>query len=152
MRITFDTNILVYAVDADAGEKHSIAVELLGRAAECDCILTLQSLAEFFNVVTRKANLDARVAASFVEDWRAVFQVGHADEETLVDAMSAVMDHGLKFWDAMIWAMARQAGCRFLLSEDFQDGRALGGVVFVNPLMPGNHEIVNRALTEARTG
>jgi predicted nucleic acid-binding protein len=33
----------------------------------------------------------------------------------------------------MMWAVAREAGCRYLLSEDFQSGRTLLGVTFVNP-------------------
>ncbi len=44
-----------------------------------------------------------------------------------------VAAHGWPFWDAMIWATAKRAGCRLLLSEDGQDGRTLGGVTIVNP-------------------
>jgi predicted nucleic acid-binding protein len=33
----------------------------------------------------------------------------------------------------MLWATARRAGCRLIVTEDFQDGRELGGVRFVNP-------------------
>ena len=147
MRVTFDSTILVYAVDADAGEKHSVSVDLIGRAADGDCVFTLQSLAEFFYVATRKASLDAAPAAAFVDDWRAVFPVFAADEGTLVGAMEAVDRHGLSFWDAMIWAAARRADCRVLMSEDFQDGRTLEGVTFVNPFAPENAALVDSALT-----
>jgi predicted nucleic acid-binding protein len=33
----------------------------------------------------------------------------------------------------MLWATARRAGCRLIVTEDFQDGRELRGVWFVNP-------------------
>ena len=54
--ISFDSNILVYAPDRTAGERHGAAVDLIERSIRRgNCIQTLQSLCEFFNVVTRKA-------------------------------------------------------------------------------------------------
>ena len=53
-RFTLDTNILVYAVDRDAGDRHGTAIDLVDKAAEQDCILTLQALSEFFYAVTVK--------------------------------------------------------------------------------------------------
>ena len=55
------------------------------------------------------------------------------DYPTRARAIDAVHEHGLSFWDAMIWATARQAGCSTVLSEDMQDGQRLGGVEFVDP-------------------
>ena len=95
-RFSLDTNILVYAVDVDAGERHERSKELMG-------------------------------------DWLEVFPVASADEAALVRAMDAVEEHRLSFWDAMLWATARQSGCAALLSEDMQDGRRLSGVTFINP-------------------
>lgn len=132
-RFTLDTNILVYAVDRDAGERHLRSRDLVGRAARRDCVLTVQSLAEFFHATTRKNLLEPARARGFVRSWRAVFEVTAADDSALVDAIDAVEEHGLSFWDAMLWAASRQAGCAVILSEDMQHGRRLGGVAFVNP-------------------
>ena len=150
MRVTFDSNILVYAVDADAGEKHSVAADLISRAVDTDCVFILQSLAEFFYVATRKARLGTRAAAVFVNDWRAIFPVLAADERTLVRAMAAVGGHGMSFWDAMIWATAWQANCRLLVTEDLQDGRTLEGVTFVNPFTSENAALIESALPRAK--
>jgi predicted nucleic acid-binding protein len=46
-RISLDANVLFYAVDADAGERHVKAREIVRLAASHDCILTLQTLGEF---------------------------------------------------------------------------------------------------------
>ncbi|MCY4378902.1 MAG: PIN domain-containing protein [Candidatus Dadabacteria bacterium] len=132
-RFSVDTNILVYAVDRDAGELHERSKDLIGRVARLDCLLTVQALAEFFHVTTRKKLLEPSRASAFVLDWLDVFQVIRADNAALVDAMEAVNEHLLSFWDAMIWAAARQNGCSAILSEDMQDGRRLGGVEFINP-------------------
>lgn len=57
-RFSLDTNILVYAVDRDSSERHELARELIGRAAQRDCVLTVQALAEFFHATTRKNLLE----------------------------------------------------------------------------------------------
>ena len=62
-------------------------------------------------------------------------------------ALRAVLRHDLPFWDAMLWATVQQAGCRVLLTEDFQDGRKLGSVTFINPFEPGNAAVLDRALS-----
>ncbi|MDP6787057.1 MAG: PIN domain-containing protein [Rhodospirillales bacterium] len=152
MKATFDSNILVYAADSESGDKHLMAADLLRRAGNGDCLLTLQALGEFFYVVTRKAKCDPADAQGMVEVWRAVFPVFPADEGCLIAAMAAVGDHGLPFWDAMIWAAARRAGCRLLFTEDFQDGRTLGGVTFVNPFEDRNATLLGAALAPPRGG
>ncbi len=40
-RYTFDTNILFYALDPDAGEKHSISSRLIGTADYRTAVLVL---------------------------------------------------------------------------------------------------------------
>ena len=132
-RFSLDTNILVYAVDRDAGDRHLRSRELVGRAALSDCVLTMQSLAEFFHATTRKNLLQPERAGVFVRSWLEVFPVTSAGESDLVDAMDGVAEHRLSFWDAMLWAAARRAGCSAIVSEDMQHGRRLGGVEFVNP-------------------
>ena len=132
-RFSLDTNILVYAVDRDAGERHRRSKDLMGRAALCDCVLAMQALAEFFHATTRKRLLQPDRATAFVRSWLDIFQVTSADDSALVNAMGAVEEHRMSFWDAMLWAAVRQAGCSAILSEDMQHGRRLGGVEFVNP-------------------
>jgi predicted nucleic acid-binding protein len=53
-------------------------------------------------------------------------------------AVRAVEQHRLSFWDAMQWAVAKQAGATLLLSEDLQHGRELEGVRFQNPFLAGD--------------
>src|SRR6476620_7807933 len=119
-RISLDANLLFYAADADAGERHVKAREIVRRAAGYDCILSLQTLCEFFAAITRKGKLTAGEAAIRVEDWQTLFPVVAATPASLRLAMRAVEHHRLSFWDALQWAVAKQAGARLLLSEDLQ--------------------------------
>lgn len=149
MRVSLDTNILIYAADATAEQRHSRAVDLINRATGADCVLTLQSLGEFYNVATRKVGLAAGKTESFVNAWRSCFPVHAASASCLDEAMHAVRRHRLPFWDAMLWAAAREAGCRLLLSEDFQDGLAIGGLRCVNPFAAANRALLEAALPSA---
>ncbi|MDE1145549.1 MAG: PIN domain-containing protein [Azospirillaceae bacterium] len=136
MRFTIDTNILVYAVDTQAGDRHRTALDVLARARGRDCVLTVQVLGELFRALTGRHKVPASHAAAMVQAWRDALPVVAADDQCLVDAMDAVTAHNWSFWDAMIWATAKRAGCRVLITEDGQDGRTLGGVTLVNPFAP----------------
>jgi len=41
----------------------------------------------------------------------------------------------LSFWDALIWAAAKEDGVAELYSEDFQNGREIEGLRFINPFI-----------------
>jgi predicted nucleic acid-binding protein len=81
-----------------------------------------------------------------VQAWRDFAPIFVADETCLVDAMDAVAAHSWSFWDAMIWATAKRAGCRLLIGEDGQDGRTLGGVTIVNPFAASPSSLLQEAL------
>lgn len=141
-RFTLDTNILIYALDRDAGEKRAIAAALLEQAVMGNCVLTLQSLGEFFRAVTAKNKMPIQAAAEQVQDWQTLFPVQAASPATLVKAMGAVQSHGLSFWDAMLWASAKEAGCSVVVSEEFQHGQTLDGVRFHNPFLDRSEEVI----------
>jgi predicted nucleic acid-binding protein len=134
-RLSLDSNILFYTVDGDAGERQERAREVVRQAARGDCVLSLQTLCEFFASTTRKGKLTAAQAIAHVEDWQTLFPVVAATPGSLRLAMRAVEHHSLSFWDAMQWAVAKQAGATVLLSEDLQHDRELEGVRFRNPFL-----------------
>jgi predicted nucleic acid-binding protein len=138
-RFSLDSNILFYTVDADAGPLQSRAREIVRQAARShECVLTLQSLCEFFHATTRKGKLAAAQAAALVEDWQQLFPVVASTSGSLRLAMRAVEHHRLSFWDAMQWAVVKQSGATLLLSEDLQHDRVLEGVRFRNPFLGGD--------------
>ncbi|MBF0190460.1 MAG: PIN domain-containing protein [Magnetococcales bacterium] len=134
-RFTLDTNILLYAMDRDAGQKRTIAAAWLERAVNENGILTLQALGEFFRAATAKNKMPATEASEQIMDWMTLFPVHSATPSSLTQAIQAVRNHKLSFWDAMLWACAKEAGCTLLVSEDFQHGRILEGVQFLNPFL-----------------
>ena len=137
---SLDTNVLLYAADsAGNADKHRLAVDLLDRlSAASRGLLPLQALTEFYAVACRKQRVPTGRAAQFVDTWADVFPVREAVFADVADAMRIHREHGIAFWDGMIWAVSRRAGARLLLSEDLQDGRELEGVRIVNPFRPAN--------------
>ncbi len=41
--------------------------------------------------------------------------------------------YSLSFWDALIISAAQMANCRYLLSEDMQDGLKIGQLEIISP-------------------
>jgi predicted nucleic acid-binding protein len=130
-----DTNILLYAYDATADDKHERARELVERLWDTrDGCLSVQVLQEFFVNVTRKIPrpLDASTAKAVVADlarWR--MHVPAAD-----DVLGAIGIHqrtGISLWDGMIVRSAAEIGCAVICSEDLNHGQIYSGVRVVNP-------------------
>lgn len=138
-RYTFDTNLLFYALDSSSPEKHRIARQLVvpngGRS-----VLLLQSLGELCNAIRKKRPAQTAMAYRWVERGLTLFEVFAAASTDLTDAIQAQEEHGLAFWDAMLWATARRTGCTLLLTEDFQNERVLGGVQIRNPFRMSERE------------
>ena len=134
-RITLDTNILIYAIDQQAGDRHDVAMTLVDDAIEQDCVLTLQALSEFFAAATRKGKMPIDDAEEQILDWQILFPIVTPKPSTLPRAINAVKKYQLSFWDAMLWATAREAGVTVLLTEDFQHGQIIDGIRFHDPFI-----------------
>jgi predicted nucleic acid-binding protein len=133
VRSFFDTNVLVYADDKASPVKRRRAIELVAEQRRAGTgVVSLQVLQEYFVTVTRKLGVDARLARRKVE-LLAEFDVVAPEVADILAAIDLHRLHGFSFWDALILRSAKQAGCRVLLSEDFQDQREVDGVRLVNP-------------------
>jgi predicted nucleic acid-binding protein len=131
-----DSNILIYAHDADAGHKRQVAADALEKLWESGTgRLSVQVLQEFYVNATRKlaSPLARSVAREVVESYGAWVR-----EPTTPDTVTRAIDLAqltqLSFWDALIVAAAEQAGCSTLLSEDLNAGQTIAGIAIVNPL------------------
>ncbi len=133
-RVSLDTNILIYAIDKDAGGKQVAAIGLIEKCVlEYDCVLTLQALSEFYFAATRKGIVMHSDAEAQIKDWQLLFPTILPSIHTVTYALKAVGEHNLSFWDAMLWSVAQENNVTEFYSEDFQHGRELKGVTFVNP-------------------
>ena len=135
-RVFVDTNILVYAYDIDAGEKHAKAKAILSTLwADRNGSLSTQVLQEFYVTVTRKLPqpLSRRIAREIIETYGQwpVYSPTAAD---VVAASRLEERHRFAFWDALVLVAAQRSEAGVLLSEDLQDGRRIEGLRITNPL------------------
>ncbi|HEX5369872.1 MAG TPA: PIN domain-containing protein, partial [Dehalococcoidia bacterium] len=56
---------------------------------------------------------------------------------TYLDAVRGVTEHRLAYWDALVWATARQNNIPYILTEDQQHGRLVEDVRYFDPFAPG---------------
>lgn len=132
-RFTLDTNILVYAVDRNAKDKHEKAILIVDEAIHLDCVLTLQSLGEFYMAATRKKDADHKGVVAFIKELITLFPIITSSSSSLFLALKAVEEHNLSFWDALLWATAKENHCSYIISEDFQHDFTLQGITIKNP-------------------
>jgi predicted nucleic acid-binding protein len=132
-RITLDTNILVYAMDRQSDERHGLAHRLVARAPFVDCWLTLQSISEFYAVVSRKRMVSVSEAAAQANDWLTMFPTVGVSASAIRAALTTASAGIVSYWDALLVATAAEAGCTTILTEDLSDGTTLYGVRILNP-------------------
>lgn len=133
--VFLDSNILLYAANANPGEreKHRTAVALIegGPFATSG-----QVLAEFYSIATGvKGRLTGDQALAWIEKLSAVPCV--AIDATLVKAGAAyARRYKISYWDGAIIAAAEKAGASLLFTEDLNDGQKYGPVETRNPFAP----------------
>lgn len=134
----FDTNILVYACDSSDPLKQQAAVSRIADAStQGTGVLSAQVFGELFDAtVVRRRLLTAAEAERLIRAYQPVFTVVPIDYDLVCAALGIHQRFQLRYWDSLIVAAAREAGCIELLSEDLNHGQSYDGVLVVNPFRP----------------
>jgi predicted nucleic acid-binding protein len=132
-----DTNLLVYARDASESAKQPLAEAWLKHLwATRTGRLSTQVLGEYFVTVTNKLKPGLPPDEAWDDVERLlVWKPQPLDVALLRKGRSLQARFGFSWWDALIVGAAHVSGCRFLLTEDLQDGQDLEGVTVVNPFL-----------------
>lgn len=132
-----DTNILVYAHDLAAGEKHARARSLVERLWNERCgVLSTQVLQEFYVNIRKKAR--APVGAADAKQWLTDYlnwEVVVNDGNAVIEAIDLEERYRVSYWDALILQAAGSAGVDVLYSEGLNHGQEYGKVLVQNPLL-----------------
>ncbi len=131
-----DTNILVYSVDTSSAVKRETAQAIVIEALTSQsAIVSFQVVQEALQVITRRARTiaNSKDAGSFFDDillplWRV-----QPSRELYRKALEVQDKHRFAFYDSLVIAAALLAGCRRLLTEDFQHGQRIEGLRIENP-------------------
>jgi predicted nucleic acid-binding protein len=128
--VFFDTNILIYAQQAD--DKAERARALLAAGGK----LSVQVLNEFAAVSRRKLNRAWNDIAEAIDDVLVLVDPPLPLSFDLhIAARELANAHLLSFYDALIVAAAIEAGCDTLYTEDMQHGHIIGALTIRNPFV-----------------
>jgi predicted nucleic acid-binding protein len=128
-----DTNVILYAWDADAELRHELSVALLARlAANKSGVLSIQVLMEFYVNATRKFRMSSHEAEAVLNDF-ADWRLHRPDYSSVIAAVHLQRRYKLAWYDAMILNSALESDCSILWTEDFSDGQRFGDLVIRNP-------------------
>ena len=136
-RYFVDTNILMYAHDTAAADKHARAKALVEELWQNRSgVVSTQVLQELAVNLRRKAKkpLDAKATREVVSDyltWQVVVNGG----DSILEALDLGARYQISFWDGLIVQAAQASGAEILYSEDLAGGQAYGSVRVVNPLL-----------------
>lgn len=133
MRTFLDTNVFVYADDANSPAKQRKAAAVIGALVRSgDAVLSTQVLQEYFATATRKLKLEPEKARARV---RALLplEIVRIDPELILSAIDLSIAARISSWDALLIVAARSANCARILTEDLSDGQVIDGVRVENP-------------------
>jgi predicted nucleic acid-binding protein len=140
VRAFFDTNVVVYAYDRNAGLKRDRAKALIEANVRAGTmVLSTQVMLESYNTLQRAALLKREAALAIVEAL-ADEHVVTTDADLVLRAIRLAQRHQLSHWDGLIVQAALDAGCAALYSEDMQAGMRFGDLEIVNPFADAAHE------------
>jgi len=128
-----DTNVLLYEIDHRNPTKQVAARRWLEALwQQGNARVSWQVLNEFYANATGKIGAPAAVIRSLIETY-VQWKPRAFSLPLLQRAWHWMETAGISYWDALILAAAERAGCRSLLSEDFQHGRKYGSVQVIDP-------------------
>jgi len=136
-KIFVDTNILVYAHDLSAGDRHAKASAVIENLWEAETgVLSAQVLQEFYVTVMRKIKnpLKPGEAREIIRNYLA-WPVQVNDAELTIRASEIEEKGSLSFWDALIVAAALRLQAKKIITEDLNHGQIIEGILIENPLL-----------------
>jgi len=117
-----DTNVAIYALDADAA-KRTTALSILDSRP----FISTQVVNEYLNVLLVKRRLYRVAAHELARALMAACEVVSVIPTITDLAMNIGERYQLSHWDSLIVAAALAAGCDTLYSEDMQNGQVFEG-------------------------
>jgi predicted nucleic acid-binding protein len=133
VRTFVDTNIWVYAHDTHNTAKRARAREVL-RADPGGLWVSPQVMGELYVTLTRRLAppMDPAAAGAIIVSL-ARLNVVSLEAAQVLEAIDLARGGQVAYWDALIVATARGAGCERILTEDLAAGSEVAGVRIENP-------------------
>jgi len=128
-----DTNVVVYASDADSGSKRETALGVLEHALSSGSgVISTQVCVEFAAAALKKLKLPVDVIHRQLSALDAL-EIVPVDSTLVQTGLILMQAYRVSYWGSLILAAAEAARCNELYTEDLNTGQLYGSVRAVNP-------------------
>lgn len=138
-----DTSVLLYTISdsLDEADKKARACELVETH---DCVISLQSLAEFCSRAIRgkKRNKqwfqepqERAIVFDIAKEWAKRMDVVRPSEQTFRSAQEICIRYQLQFHDSHLLAAALERNCTIFYAEDLHNGLVIDAMKIINPFI-----------------
>jgi predicted nucleic acid-binding protein len=138
-----DSNVVVYSLDSRDPRKQARCLAWLKALGERQAlILSPQVCAETRSVAVRKLKIAVDVAREAVRSLLPWCTAPLTAAE--IDAALSLVDRwGVSWWDALILASAKSAGCTHLLTEDAQGAPVIEGIEIIDAFLVAPEDVLS---------
>jgi predicted nucleic acid-binding protein len=128
-----DTNVLVYQLDkSDLGKRNTCRGIVRDLVSRNDAVISTQVLQEFYVVCTTKLKLKPVFAKGLIHGFENM-EIITIGPDLIKEAIDASVQNDISFWDSLIIVSAEAAHCKYLYTEDLNDGQIIRNVRIQNP-------------------
>ena len=134
MKIEFlvDTNVIIYLYDSDNLEKGENAQQLIEMIVTRNlAVISTQIAGELFCHLNRYLKNAQEIVSLYLDNWKVL----EVNSLIIKEAMRAVNQYQLSYWDAQVWASAKLNQVPFIISEDIPGQNPLETVTYLNPFV-----------------
>jgi predicted nucleic acid-binding protein len=131
-RVFVDSNVWIYLFSHDDDYKRETARRFIAEnGANNILVVSHQVINEVSNILVKR-KLPEPDVRNTIEQMSKICMVQNYSKEISIKASNIREIHSFSFWDSHIMASAISSKCRFLVSEDMQDGQVLDGTNIMN--------------------
>lgn len=129
-----DTNILIYQLDArDAAKQERCRGIVKDLVSRHEAVISTQILQEFYVACTTKLKVKPISVKAIMHGFENM-EVVTIGAELISEAIDTSLQYRLSFWEALVVVAAESAKCKYLLTEDLNEGQIVRKVKIQNPL------------------
>jgi predicted nucleic acid-binding protein len=114
-----DTNVFIYYQCSDDIDKYKISEDVINFF---DCVVSTQVLNEICNLLTRKYPTPLSEIQKYIIDIIASSDLVVITFSLIQKALELHSKLSISYYDALMVVAALEANCKYLISEDMQDG------------------------------
>jgi predicted nucleic acid-binding protein len=127
-KVFIDTNIFIYLQSVTDSEKRAVSRRVIDTF---DCVASIQVLNEISNVLSKKAGLSFEQIGEIVDGIVQTCEISASTYETVRKAHMIARDNKIGYYDSLIVSSALESGCKYLFTEDLNDGQVINGILTI---------------------